>query len=128
MDRTGLAPCCKQDGNAVPQQPRPDSPLATITSASDFIWTARGEQKDAVFNSTRGRLPVWAGLQPLAGTRGQPGSQLVSARAPSGPLSVSSSVGNCYSLQMETVVMLGRFPVKVRDCKKVSLMCLAEPN
>ena len=43
-------------------------------------------------------------------------------------LSLSSSVGNCYSLQMETVVMLGRFPVKVRDCKKVSLMCLAEPN
>lgn len=83
---------------------------------------------DAVFNGTRGRRPVWAGLQPVAGMRGQPGSQLVSAWAPSGPLSVSSSVANCYSLQMGIVVMLGRFPVKVRDCKKVPLVCLAEPN
>jgi len=56
------------------------------------------------------------------------GHSLSLARAPSGPLSVSSTAANCYSLQKEIVVMLCRFPVKVRDCKKVSLVCFDEPN
>lgn len=109
MYRTGSAPCCKQDGNAVLQQARPGSPLANITSASDFIWTARREQVDAVFNSTSGRLPVSARLQPLAGMRGQPGSQLVSAQAPPGPLSVIFS-GKLLQLADGNCCDAGLFP------------------
>lgn len=128
MPRWGSAPRCEQDSNAVPQQARPCSPSATVTSASDFIRSASREQAGAVFNSPRGRLPVWAGRQPLAGTRGRPGSPLVSARAPPGPLSRSSSAANGYSSQMEIVVMPGLFPVKGRACETLSLLCLAEPN